>query len=139
METALKFARSRTDLARNHFRPVMTALELACPSGRVEIDVWAEDLNECLLAMGLTTPKPRKTVTANRLSVTVTTCRATWMILAWDVSPDVHAKFDPKSLGAANPGGRAGIRNVPDRIASNHDNAFFATAAFTQFINQEAV
>jgi hypothetical protein len=42
METTLKFAMARADLARNHFHPVMTALELARPFGRVEIDDCAE-------------------------------------------------------------------------------------------------
>jgi len=146
METTLKFARTRTDLARNHFRPVMTALELARPFDCVEIDDWAEDLNECLRATGLMPSRDRKTMSAHRLSVTVTTCIATRMILALEVSSDAHAKFDLKSPAEACPAGRravvpagaGGILNVPELIKTDDDNAFFATAAFNQFINQEA-
>ena len=147
METTLKFARTRTDLARNHFRPFMTGLVLARPFGRVEIADWAEDLNECLRASGLMPPKARKTIGAARLSVTVTTCRETRLILALDVSPDAHAKFDPKSPDEASPDGSCtavpagaeGILNVPELIKTDDDNAFFATAIFNQFIIQEAV
>lgn len=145
METTLEFARTRSDLARNHFHPVMTALELARPFERVEIDDWAEDLNECLRASGLMSPKDWKAMSVPRLSVTVTTCRATRLILALDVSPDAHAKFDLKSPDEASPDGRCtavpagvgGIFNVPELIKTDDDNAFFATAAFNQFINQE--
>lgn len=145
METTLKFARTRTDLARNHFRPVMTALELARPFGRVEIDDWAEDLNECLRATGLMPPKAWKTMSAARLSVRVTTCIATRMILALEVSSNVHAKFDLKSPDEASPDGRCtavpacagGIPDVLELIKTDDDNAFFATAAFNQLINQE--
>jgi len=147
METTLKFARARADLARHHFRPVKTALALARPFDCVETDNWAEDLNECLRASGLMPPKARKTIGAARLSVTVTTCRETRLILALDVSPDAHAKFDPKSPKKANPEGRRapvpagaeGILNVPELIKTDDDNAFFATATFNQFIIQEAV
>ncbi len=146
METTLKFARTRTDLARNHFRPVMTALELARPFGRVEIDDWAEDLNECLRATGLMPPKDRRTMSAASLSVRVTTCIATRMILALEVSSDAHAKFEIKSPDEASPDVRCtavpacagGIPDVLELIKTDDDNAFFATAAFNQFINQEA-
>jgi len=146
MEKTLKFARTRTDLTRNQFRPVMTAPELARSFDRVEIDNWADDLNECLLAKGLMPPKARKTMSAARLSVTVTTCTATRMILALEVSSDAHAKFDSKSLGDASRDGRhevaslgtGDIFNAPKLIKTDDDNAFSATAAFNQFIDQEA-
>lgn len=147
METTLKFARARADLARHHFRPVKTALALARPFDRVETDNWAEDLNECLRASGLMSPKARKTMSAPRPSVTVTTCRATRLILALEAPSDAHAKFDPKSPKKANPEGRRapvpagakGILNVPELIKTDDDNAFFATATFNQFIIQEAL
>jgi hypothetical protein len=92
-------------------------------------------------------PKARKTIGAARLSVRVTTCIATRMILALEVSSYAHAKFDPKSPKKANPEGRRapvpagaeGILNVPELIKTDDDNAFFATATFNQFIIQEAV
>ena len=84
-------------------------------------------------------------MSAASLPVRVTTCIATRMILALEVSSDVHAKFDLKSPDEASPDGRCaavpagvgGIFNVPELIKTDDDNAFFATAAFNQLINQE--
>jgi hypothetical protein len=84
-------------------------------------------------------------MSAASLSVRVTTCIATRMILALEVSSDAHAKFDFKSPDEASPDGRCtavpacagGIPDVLELIKTDDDNAFFATAAFNQLINQE--
>ena len=140
-------ARQGADVARSPFRLLVNPLDLTHPSEWVEFDDWAEAINACLAATGLIAPKARNAMSAARLSVTVTTCRETRMILALEAPSDDHAKFDPKSPDKANPEGRRapvpagaeGILNVPELIKTDDDNAFFATATFNQFFNQEAV
>jgi len=140
-------SRKGDNVARIQIGSTTAALDPLRPSGTVEIDDWVEDVNACPVATGLMPPKARKTMSAARLSVTVTTCRATRMILELEVSSDAHAKFGPKSPDKANPEGQlapvpAGaecIPSVPELNKSDERNAFFATATSNQFINQEAV
>ena len=139
-------SREGNDFARKRFRPVMTALGRSSHFDHVEIDDWVDDLNQLLLANGRIPPKLRKTVNADRYKVTVATCTATRMILAFGVTLDAYANRDRKAPVAASPDGRAGAvpaesadsRNVPDRIAADPDDAIAAEAVFNQFINQEA-